>query len=139
MEEFLPGLVRLMEERLGKVGRPLTTIVIISLALGATAWGLKLFWDNAISPISQFIQTIFEVQHITLESFVRDTVTPFSIYLLLIAVIYFVFRALINKRLEKTKATLQEIEEIRREAKEINQATRKLISGVEPEIDKENS
>ena len=139
MEEFLPGLVRLMEERLGKVGRPLTTIVIISLALGAIAWGLRLFWDNAISPISQFIQTIFEVQHITLESFVRDTVTPFSIYLLLIAVIYFVFRALINKRLEKTKATLQEIEEIRREAKEINQATRKLISGVEPEIDKENS
>ncbi len=71
MEELLPGLVRVMEERLGRFGRPLTTVMVINLALGASSWGLKLFWDNAIYPISQFIQTTLEVQPITLEELVK--------------------------------------------------------------------
>ena len=55
MEEYLPGLVKVIEERLGKFGRPITTIVVICVALGTATWGIRLFWDNAVWPLVTLI------------------------------------------------------------------------------------
>ncbi len=55
MEELFPALVRMMEERFGRFGRPLTTILLIFVALGLASWGGSLFWDNALAPLAKFI------------------------------------------------------------------------------------
>ena len=39
MEDFLPGLVKVIEERLGPLGRPFTTLIVVSAGLGVVAWG----------------------------------------------------------------------------------------------------
>ena len=38
-EELLPGLVKVVEERMGLVGRPFTTVIVIAAGLGVIAWG----------------------------------------------------------------------------------------------------
>ncbi|MFA5316802.1 MAG: hypothetical protein WC369_05210 [Dehalococcoidales bacterium] len=101
MEEFLPGLVRVMEERLGRFGRTLATLVVICLALGASAWGLKLFWDNVIYPISRFVMTIIEVQPINFEDFVDGVVTPLAVFLFFLVIIFTLFQLYIHKKTKK--------------------------------------
>lgn len=120
MEELLPGLVRVMEERLGKFGRPLTTVLVICLALGASAWGIRLFWDNLASPFSKFIQTIINMRPISLELFVEKVITPTAVFLLLLSVLwvigFIIFRKTIwkpsveqvNKTREITQKMIQE-------------------------------
>ncbi|MBI4188650.1 MAG: hypothetical protein HY529_05535 [Chloroflexi bacterium] len=112
MEEFLPGLVRIMEERLGKFGRPLTTIVVLALAFGAIAWGLNLFWYNVVSPISKFIQTILEVRPFTLEDFVKTVITPLAILIILSIILFILtqilFRKTIIKQAEKSVRMAEE-------------------------------
>ena len=52
-EELLPGLVKVVEERMGLVGRPFTTIIVIAAGLGVIAWGAGtvLMVRDATSPI----------------------------------------------------------------------------------------
>ena len=50
-EDLLPGLVRVIEERLGPFGRPLSTLVIISAALGVAAWGIHQVVDKIVRPV----------------------------------------------------------------------------------------
>ena len=42
-EAFLPGLVKVIEERLGRLGKPVSTIFVLLLVLGIGAWMLDLF------------------------------------------------------------------------------------------------
>ena len=50
-EDLIPGLVRVMEERLGPFGRPLTTLMILAAALGVIAWGVTQVIDKLILPV----------------------------------------------------------------------------------------
>ncbi|MFC1995011.1 hypothetical protein ACFLVK_01230 [Chloroflexota bacterium] len=108
MEELLPGLVRIMEEKLGRFGRPLVIVVVISLALGAIAWGIRLFWDNAVSPISQFIQAIFEVQPITLQDFVQKVVTPLVVFIVLCVIVSIILQIFFHKKVVRPTAKTNE-------------------------------
>ena len=50
--DLLPGLVEVTEERLGRPwGRRVTTSFTVAVLLGAGAWFLKLFFDNAVKPV----------------------------------------------------------------------------------------
>ena len=40
-----------MEERLGKVGRPFTTLLVIAVGLGIIGWGFRSFYTTVIGPI----------------------------------------------------------------------------------------
>lgn len=126
MEEFLPGLLKAMEERLGRFGRPLTTFVVICLAFGAAAWGIKLFIDNAISPLTKFILAIFEVQPITLDELVRKLITPFSILIIVLVILYLLFRFVVRKTImqpskQQVNEATQIIGEIKKEQQKLEQ------------------
>lgn len=34
VEELLPGLIRMIEERTGRIGRPFTTLILVAAGLG---------------------------------------------------------------------------------------------------------
>lgn len=147
MEKFLPGLVKLMEERLGKFGRPLTTLVVISLALGALSWGIKLFWDNLVSPISKFIQIIYEVQPITSEDFVNKVITPSVVCIMLLLIIFIIFQLIVRKTIckpsmkhvnEATKM-IQEAIEAQTKTEELVQKAEQLLIKLESTLDKKDS
>ena len=53
-EELIPGLVRVIEERLGWLGRPFTTAMVILAGLGVMAWGGSMFFKNVLAPIIAF-------------------------------------------------------------------------------------
>ena len=53
-EELLPGLVKVAEERLGRLGRPFTTLIIISAGLGIIAWGVAQVYKSVVAPIITF-------------------------------------------------------------------------------------
>ena len=56
LEEWgLPGLVRVMEERLGRFGRPLTTVFVIAVMLAVFVWAADLVHTKAVSPIAKTI------------------------------------------------------------------------------------
>ena len=40
-----------MEERLGRLGRPLSTLVLLAAALGIIAWGFHQVWSKVIGPL----------------------------------------------------------------------------------------
>lgn len=55
MEEFLPGLVKVMEERLGPLGKPLSTLLVLVITLAAIAWCVNFLWRTVIEPfIAEF-------------------------------------------------------------------------------------
>ena len=53
-EGLLPGLVRVIEERLGAIGRPFTTIMVISAGLGIIAWGAGTVYGKVVEPAISF-------------------------------------------------------------------------------------
>ncbi len=62
VEELLPGLVEVTEERLGKrIGWPVTTAFIVVVFLGFGAWCLKLVVDNAVRPVI----SVFHVESVS--------------------------------------------------------------------------
>ena len=50
MEEFLPGLVKVMEERFGRFGRPFTTLLVGAVGLAVLVWSTDLIYGKAIGP-----------------------------------------------------------------------------------------
>ena len=60
VEDLLPGLVKVIEERLGPIGRPVTTFLVIVIVLAITAWGLNLFWEKAVEPVSTVVESTLE-------------------------------------------------------------------------------
>ena len=57
MEDLLPGLIKMMEERLGRFGRPLSTLVVLAAALGIIAWGFHQVWVKIITPVVRVVYT----------------------------------------------------------------------------------
>ena len=51
MGDFLPGMIRMIEERFGPAGRPLTTLLLGIFALAIIAWSLGLIYDNVVGPV----------------------------------------------------------------------------------------
>ena len=51
MGDFLPGVFRMIEERFGRAGRPLTTFLLAVFALAIIAWCLGLIYNNVVGPI----------------------------------------------------------------------------------------
>jgi len=147
MEEFLPGLVKIMEERLGRFGRPLTTILVVCIALGACAWGIKLFFDNAISPIYKLILSLMNIQGLSVEEFV----TPFIIYIALITVISIIFYVLYNKTIVKramrtatkfhnqAEEIITQAEEAVRRTEEATKEAQELLTKLESKSDIQDS
>ncbi len=99
MEELLSGLVRVMEERLGRFGRLLTTVLVLSLALGGIAWGLKSFYDNAIWPLTQLIQGILDNRG-TSEDLKRHALSS-GIYIIGLVILSFVFLIVYHKTIRQ--------------------------------------
>ena len=50
-EELIPGLVKVAEARLGKVGRPLTTAMVFLAIVGIMAWGADMVFSKIIAPV----------------------------------------------------------------------------------------
>ena len=50
-EELIPGLVKVAEERLGILGRPLTTAMVIAAIIGIIAWGADQAISKIVSPV----------------------------------------------------------------------------------------
>ena len=46
-----------MEERLGRFGRPLSTLVVLAAALGIIAWGFHQVWVKIITPVVRVVYT----------------------------------------------------------------------------------
>ena len=51
MGDFLPGVFRMIEERFGRAGRPLTTFLLAVFSLAIIAWCLGLIYKNIVGPI----------------------------------------------------------------------------------------
>ncbi|MFC1962431.1 hypothetical protein ACFLWB_00275 [Chloroflexota bacterium] len=90
-----------MEERLGRFGRPLTTVLVLSLGLGGAAWGLKLFWDNVVFPIYHVVLDIINVQEITLEELIKRVGLPIVVYFLFIVLLWIVSKIVFNRTIIK--------------------------------------
>ena len=50
-EELIPGLVRVIEERLGFLGRPFTTLMVLTAGLGVIAWGFSQIYKTFVAPL----------------------------------------------------------------------------------------
>ncbi len=48
----------MMEERVGRVGRPVTTIFLVLIVLAVGSWMVQMFWDNAVDPIADISKDI---------------------------------------------------------------------------------
>ena len=52
IEGFIPGLAQMMEERFGSFGRPLTTTLMLVVAIGIMVWFGSIIWEKALRPIT---------------------------------------------------------------------------------------
>ena len=51
MGDFLPGMFRMIEERFGRAGRPITTALLGLFALAIMAWCLGIIYDKVVGPV----------------------------------------------------------------------------------------
>ena len=58
MGDFLPGVFQMMEERFGRVGRPITTALLGLFSLAIAAWCLGMVYEKVIDPILQATGTV---------------------------------------------------------------------------------
>ena len=118
-----------MEERLGRMGRPLTTILIICLALGAIAWGVNQFITNALLPLGRFFEwTVFGEPLLT-KSRAGGIVVSVITYCILGVIAHLLVRRFIlkpaEKRLERLKKQTGQGEKL---AEETNKQTAEMVS-----------
>ena len=95
-EAFLPGLVKVIEERLGRLGKPVSTIFVLLLVLGIGAWMLDLFIGKVVLPIANFLDDVISSQ--TFEIDVGSTIT-IVVVLVFTTLIIAGFSWWINRRL----------------------------------------
>ena len=58
VEDQLPGMVKMMEERFGRFGRLMTTVLLLAVWVAVVAWALKMGWDNLLVPLTRAIDII---------------------------------------------------------------------------------
>ena len=51
-------MVKMMEERFGRFGRPMTTVLLLAVWVAVVAWALKMGWDNVLVPLTRAIDFI---------------------------------------------------------------------------------
>lgn len=115
-----------MEERLGRLGRPVTTVVVICVVLGIVSWALKLFWDNMVFPLYQFTKAIG--QNSTPEQLLKEVATPLGVCVLSCVVLYGIFLIVLNKFLFKpVERRIKEMEAFKLYASEQKQWIEKAM------------
>ena len=107
MEEFFAGMIKMVEERLGPVGRPFTTVIVILCALGLGAWGLNLFVVNAIAPVASFVSKIIGEGTITLSD-VRELVGISPAWIVSGFISTWVISRYISRATEKVMSEMEE-------------------------------
>lgn len=50
MEEFAVGLVKVMEERLGPLGRPISTVLVVAIVLALIVGSVTFTWRQGVEP-----------------------------------------------------------------------------------------
>ena len=50
-EELLPGLVRVIEERMGRFGRPFTTTIVVFAGMAIIAWAISVIFKTFVTPV----------------------------------------------------------------------------------------
>ena len=109
-EELLPGLVKVIEERMGKLGRPFTTAIIVTAGLGVISWGVGMIYTNLLAPSFRLVGT-------TVDSGLVSSLVILSLLLLIIAVfvlmVYYgmswIGRRGVNARLRAVESELAEL------------------------------
>ena len=109
-EELLPGLVKVIEERMGKLGRPFTTAIILAAGVGVIAWGFGVFYSNILAPI-------LELVGVTVDSGLVRSLVAFAVLLFIVAVFILVVyygigwigRRGVNARLQALETELAEL------------------------------
>ena len=125
----------MIEERLGRAGRPLTTLVVLCVALGLIAWGVKLFIDNAILPLSDLIKHIITMQGITPDVIWRPLIS-FGIYITLVIISLFIAKQYIHKKLLKSvKSTLKDTINLNKEVQDTHEETIALAKEVQEKLE----
>lgn len=107
-EELLPGLVKVIEERMGKLGRPFTTLIILAAGFGIIAWGVGMIYTHILAPS-------LRVLGITADSGLGESLVILSMILLIMAMfilaVYFgigwIGRRGVNARLRALEAELK--------------------------------
>ena len=54
-QDSLGTLVRIIEERMGPVGRPFTTAIVVVSGCAVIAWGLGVIYNKLVAPIGSFL------------------------------------------------------------------------------------
>lgn len=110
MEEFLPGLLKMIEERLGrKVAMAFLWLVV----LGIGSWMFKLFGDNILWPVATLMKSFTWINLLT---FLKEYSLPISIIIVLFAVANFLFTYFIlQKKVTGMKKWNKEADVIMRE------------------------
>lgn len=145
MEEFFPGLLKMIEERLGRFGRPITTVVVICLALGVIAWGLNQFIGSAITPMARFIQTLFSEEDVLTVAKLRGPVTAIIGYLIFLLLVWAIFVWLtrrlsrrhirrIQEAITKSEKVAADAAEVVAEAQRLNDSTKEMQRSIEATI-----
>jgi len=105
MEEFLPGLLKMMEQRLG---RNITTVFLWIVVLGISAWMLRLLWDNVIWPLTLIARNIFEnlpFASADVSTVVVSLALPISMVTLVILVVMVLYNYIVlgtkNRRIDE--------------------------------------
>lgn len=67
MSENLPSnlseVIRIIEERLGRFGRPFTTAIVVSAGLGIISWGGHAFFTKLVLPVAGFFGLPFNKEN----------------------------------------------------------------------------
>ena len=142
MDDFLPGLVKTLEERFGPAGRPLSTIVLLAACVWIIAGGVNQLVKIVIAPLVNALQEPFGDQLL----WTIGTVVLSIVYM---AVLWALFRFLLVPRLfrrvealnqetkdsiETGKRQLAQVAQLRRETHAALDRTEQLLEQVKTEI-----
>jgi len=105
MGDFLPGVFQMIEDRFGRLGRPLTTGLLALFALAIASWCLGVVYKNVVGPILYATGTEIDQQ---LANTVIAWVTLFAFVSFIGIVVFYVRHRLQRNRYEPRLANKQE-------------------------------
>ena len=112
-EELLPGLVKVIEERLGPFGRPFTTLIVIAAGLGIIAWGAGTVYGKVVEPAIAFFGVRVDSELATGLVALGAMVAIFVLGILAVAYgIERIRRRGVNARLQEQERQIRELREM---------------------------
>ncbi len=81
-EELLPGLVKVIEERMGRMGRLFTTLIIFAAGAGIVAWGFGVVYEKVVTPAAK----VLGIAGVTLDPELTEGLIAVAILLFIVAV-----------------------------------------------------